>query len=600
MTITQGITIDGATSKDLDDAIWIERKDCGFVIMVLVSNVSDSIAINSDSDIKAKNCQFSIYRGTGGCVKPMLPRSLSEDKLSLLPGEKRGVLKFEFDLDTDLKCTDMRISEGIFQNLARFTHGEIPEIISNQGHELHKEISLLSQVSEKLLCRRRDAGSMAIYDIVAGWGADEEGNINPLADSERNIGYVIVQEMMILANTLLSTYCVKNDIPILYRNHRPKSSAPDIKELTGEIAEGFKLGDEKYLNHIRGRIALIAGKAEMDVKVKGHFGLNLPAYAYFTSPIRRYPDLVCHRNLLAHVRGEKFPYSLDQLEQLAKDYNTRIDYVRNEKNAFFKSIANIEGQRNLECERYSIMTEADLYRIIKVAQASSQSYPISLQNEICHRVESECLDNKTLALVFATSGTQFEQVIRERIYRSVRKRSYQATVIHQIICQKFEGTPLDLVESFDGPDNSKVFYCKALSSVADRHFFSNQVSARSKKKAAQLATLDLLQSMIGLSFDCSEALLPKIVQENNKDIKLLIDSKNPKSTLLEWCQKMEFPLPEFNTVKSGPDHMPSFISEVTVIKNNRKQVVNGSIGGSKKEAEKLAVLAWVNKYEADN
>lgn len=592
-----GITIDGASSKDLDDAIWIQKEAGGYELTVLISNVAKEISIDSDADEKAYSRQFSVYRGTGGCVSPMLPRSLSEDKLSLLPDSDRGVVKFTFSLNTDLDCIGIDISEAVFNNPARLNHGDVAVIADDSSHQLHEVINLFCDVAKQLLDKRRDAGSMAIYDVRSGWGTDEEGNIRKLGDAERNIGYVVVQEVMILANRLLSAYCVEHNIPILYRNHQPKAAAPEIKELSEEISIGMSHGDETYLRQLQSRIAMVAGKAEMGTRVKGHYGLNLPSYAYFTSPIRRYPDLVCHRNLLAHVKGEPFPYSEAKLKTFAEAYNQQIAEYRYKQNSYYQGKAAAEGKRNLESQSFTDKSDTELYRMLKVSLNESLDIPSSLQEEICTRIESGTFDNKMLVTFFMNTGTRFDQAIRERIIRAVLNEPHQASSVYRTIIQKNDGQPLELVENQEGPSNAPVFYCQAKTVISGKEFLSPAIAALGKKAAVHLATLSILQQLVETDIDCSVSDITSIEPAKKKVVELNTDGKNTKSALMEWCQKMGVELPVYESKRSGADHEPCFQSKVIVNVGDKSFEASGENAGSKKEAEKSASAAWIAQYK---
>lgn len=597
------ITIDGIGSKDLDDAIWCVRRDGGYLIRVLVSNVADQVPLGSEWDERARNKQFSIYSGSRGCVNPMLPRSLSEGALSLIEGQSRNVVVYEIYLDDTLNVVSVEISTGTFENNNRLDPAAIVEILQDKTHPLNSPIALMSDVATRLLSKRRQEGSLAIYDIFSGWACDEDGVIRKLSDAEKNIGYVIVQEFMVLTNSIISEYCLRHNVPIMYRNHQVNIAAPAVSDLSSEIQHAFTAQDTKLITQISKRLALFAGKAVMSSKVGGHYGLNLPSYAYFTSPIRRYPDLVNQRNILAYLRGQSYQHELQDIEHLATVYNARVAQVQQESANFHAKKAREKGEGNLDRQHFTNLDGKELHQVIKIyIEKGNEQAPALLQHEILSRVIADNIEHKTLALLFFSGFAGFQADVKEQVISVLRPKPHHATSICNILNQKFGVGEIGYDYRDFGPDNNRFFSCKASCTFKERVISSSEQFSGVKKVAGQFAALDILQQLVDVRLSLSEKPAEKLVYSkpapemaNTSPATHLV---NPVGALQELCQKNKYSMPLYEHSKEGPDHMPTFSATVTVNVFNRE--LSGSCTGapSKKEAAKLAAINLLNAYHS--
>jgi ribonuclease R len=600
MTTLNGLTLDGANSNDLDDAIWAIKILGGYELLISISNVAKHVGLNSPTDDIAQTNLFSLYRGSGGCVKPMLPRYLSEDQLSLSANKKRDVVVFKVTLDNDLKLKGVETSEAKFTNKHRLTHTDVPDIIAQSDHPLHCQLSMLANVATSLLNKRREAGAFAIYDICSGWAVDEEGQLRKLSDAEKNIGYVIVQELMILTNEAVSIFCVENDIPIMFRNHQAKSAAPKVEEFSAELQHAFSANDEKQMELLRKRLALVAGRAEMGTTTKGHYGLNLATYSYFTSPIRRYPDLVGHRNLLAFINKEPYPHSIESIEVLAKAYNERQIIVSDEKSAHFKKEAHKKAGDILENERYTQLGEKEFYRVLKVLDESYKVPSKNLVKEILHRMSSGSLAVKSMSLLIVRLGRDLERSVREAIIGNIKRYPHFATMIANDLIQIHGFTDLNIVTESTGADDKRIFKSTATIKSGERELNSYKTRAKKMKLASQLATLDLLQQLIGVKITLGNNDKPIDVEiPKEKPVVAFKETGNPKGDLQEWCQKNVVTMPIYGTVSTGDPHKPSFATTVFTVINGERLEVNTEVGLSKKQSQQHAAKLWIETYASE-
>lgn len=595
------VTIDGASSRDLDDAIWCEKTEFGYRLNVLIANVADSVLQSSPEDSIASERQFSIYSGARGCVKPMLPRHLSEKKLSLIQEETRPVISICIELTAACDVSQIAISTASFKNLNRLDYEMIPGILDNKEHSLHDGMCLMRDVAEQLLANRRKSGSLVIYDVVSGWSSDENGTIRKLSDIERNIGYVIVQELMILANSQLSEFCLKNNIPIMYRNHKVNIAAPSVKSVASDIETAFAAQNESGMKLIARRLSLFASKAVMSNSVGGHYGLNLPAYAWFTSPIRRYPDLVNQRNILAYLRGESFVHSHESIDSMADAYNQKVIAVDAETSEFHAKRAQEKATKVLVSESLSHVDSVTFYQSIK-SFLSSDAVQISeaMQAEVLRRAQSNLLEVKTLALLFSQGWRGFSDVYKREIIQELMNNLPLSISISNVMSQKYDLSEPQYEFSEDGQDHRRRFVCTASVIYREQHLLSKSQISHVKKASGQYAMWDLLNQMAGVGNLMSvqheqQAVKPETLTALRVSIDVSTIS-NPVGHLQEFCQKRKIGMPMYEYQKIGQDHLPQFQATVSVMFSSNQLTVTGSAATTKKEAARTAAALWLERH----
>lgn len=590
------ITIDSVSSKDLDDAIQLVRHPNGYTLTTYIANVSKHIWIGSSQDIRAREFLFSIYKGNAGCVKSMLSRYLSEEKLSLLPNESRDVVIFEFELDNNLNQLKTSVRLDKFINKNRLSQPDISEIINDAAHPLHEHCSLLANVALRLLDKRRESGALAIYDISHGWKTDEEGRLALIPRDECNIGYIVVQEMMILTNVLMADFCIKNNIPILYRNHQASDSNITTQQFAAELNEAIQSENYEKLAEISERMKSQFSRATVAPQNTGHKGLNMPGYAYFTSPIRRYVDLVNHRNLIAFIKGKEPLHDIDDLQDIAEKYNAKETDVKDDRSEFFKTKAKMDSEKNIISENFTEMTDKELYQAMKIV--AEKDLPISekMKEEILFRAQNNTIEHKLFSFIIAKLGDFLDIEFKNKLICALIPTPSNATSIYNILIQKFEFPELELEEKSVGASNIPIFLCKAR--LADRNIESSLIGAKNKKMASQLAILDILQNIFGAHVEIPSFNQPEPVKKPTPEkIKSAVRTSNHKGDLQEWCQKNKVPAPEYETTKVGPDHSPLFQAVVTVRMLGKPISSKSENCSSKKDAEQMAAKEWIDSME---
>ncbi len=323
-------TVDGADAKDFDDAISLERlgkgKNALLRVGIHIADVSYYVAEGTSLDSEAKERATSVY--LPGEVLPMLPEALSNGICSLVEGEPRLTLSVFADVTKDGDVKGMEVKETVITSDARLTYDEVQafadgEKLPKGKSKLGRDLTQLLKLTQKLRELRMAKGALdfefteAKVDVTA----DGELNVTPVRPNQAR---QLIEELMLLANRLVAQELSAKDIPALYRVHEDPSEAK-IQALVGNLGRlGYKLDmTQVEPEDLQNIIREAAGKPEAQLvntlllrSLKqarysadnlGHFGLAFEHYLHFTSPIRRYPDLVVHRVLRASLQNRLSP-----------------------------------------------------------------------------------------------------------------------------------------------------------------------------------------------------------------------------------------------------------------------------------------------------
>lgn len=323
------VTIDGEDARDFDDAVYCEpRSRGGWRLYVAIADVSHYVAVGSDLDQEAFQRATSVYFPQH--VVPMLPEKLSNGLCSLNPEVDRLTMVCEMLLDSQGQVTRFKFFEGLIHSHARLTYTQVAGMmaqrddknsgIRKQFHSVVWHIDHLSSLYERLVESRRSRGAIDFETQETRILFDAERKIQQIIPEERTEAHRLIEECMLCANVCAATLLQKSKLPSLYRTHEgPRQEKLDnLREFLGELGLGLPGGDDPTSKDFQRVLAQVAGRADAGViqtvilrsmnravyepENMGHFGLNYPAYAHFTSPIRRYPDLLVHRAIRYLIR----------------------------------------------------------------------------------------------------------------------------------------------------------------------------------------------------------------------------------------------------------------------------------------------------------
>jgi ribonuclease R len=327
-------TIDPEDAKDFDDALSV--KDIGgglYEVGVHIADVSYYVKEGSKIDKEARKRAFSIYLVDR--TIPMLPEVLSNNLCSLMPDKDRATFSAVFKMKENGEVVDSWFGEGVICSKRRFSYKEAQNILDNKEGEFYKELSILAKIAEHLKKERMDAGALSIEEDELFFELDHNGKPISLYRKEHLFTHNLIEEFMVIANKT-----VAEKFNTLHRIH----DNPDRKTISSLIAFllglGYRInikGDEissaeinKLFQDIRGKdeeflvknmVLRAMSKAKYSTMTKKHFGLALDKYMHFTSPIRRYADLVMHRIVKKKLRNEKV--KPENYEEVAREISLR-------------------------------------------------------------------------------------------------------------------------------------------------------------------------------------------------------------------------------------------------------------------------------------
>ena len=338
------VTIDGEDSRDFDDAVFCQRHKDGWRLLVAIADVSTYVEADTPLDREARLRGNSVYFPQQ--VIPMLPEVLSNQLCSLNPGVDRLCLVSEINFSADGTMLRHRFYEAVMRSHARLTYTQVAAMLVENDDGLRRQyrallahLEDLHSLYQRLRAARQQRGAIDFdrNETRIVFGALRK--IQKIVPVVRNEAHKMIEEFMISANVAAAEFLSQKRMPLVYRVHEEPSleKLTDVRSFMAEL--GLKLGggdkpragDYKRLidsvserpdRHLIETVLLRSlRQAIYSPDNVGHFGLALPAYTHFTSPIRRYPDLLVHRairHLLAGGSADSFPYSFADMESLGE------------------------------------------------------------------------------------------------------------------------------------------------------------------------------------------------------------------------------------------------------------------------------------------
>lgn len=295
------VSIDPPGAKELDDALSCVATSTGWTVDVCVPDVPALLTVDSEEDLEAREAGLSLYGPTGvrrSMLRPDLVRSLS-----LSPDEDRPMVHIRIDVACDLNARVERVTRLVHRTAARLTYGEGDKALAKTDHPHHARMSAVWDLASRLHDERA-AGTGAVFDVERRFYVNEEGQRIDLDERTAFRSNMAVMEFMVLANAALARHAAENGLPILYRNHRLAGfERGDRASAAADLARRDRIG--RHVAHRRLRtLSHLVEQADMGTVPLGHHGLDVTAYAWFTSPLRRYADVVNLRALLDGTRDQ--------------------------------------------------------------------------------------------------------------------------------------------------------------------------------------------------------------------------------------------------------------------------------------------------------
>lgn len=362
------VTIDPATCKDMDDAVYIEKQPFGYRIYTAIADVEHYVKLNSEIDNEAFKRGTSCYLGDG--VYPMLPECLSNEICSLEENKDRLAKITIVDMDKNGKILDYSINSGVINSKHKLSYNIADDIHFNNNNaqitysDVKNEIDLMFEASDILVNLRKKRGCLFIESKEPTFKLDDtKTKILEVTDEHSLLKSTkIIESFMILTNEIVGHYFTVNNLDTLFRTHSQptKSSLKELNEILQNFnfppVEGTSISYQKLLKQIKGNeyeeyltkmILRSMQKAIYQPDNIGHFGLASSEYIHFTSPIRRYPDLVTHRILTSHQSQKGYFPSYEQLFAIGQHLSEREKQAQEAENESNKLMIAMWAENNI-------------------------------------------------------------------------------------------------------------------------------------------------------------------------------------------------------------------------------------------------------------
>lgn len=336
------VTIDGEDARDFDDAVYAEKRPGGgYRVVVAIADVSHYVRLGTALNEEAEERGTSVY--FPHFVLPMLPEALSNGLCSLNPHLDRLCMVCDLNVSRVGRVTQYEFYPAVMHSKARLTYTQVAAYLDGdsqavpEDRTVRKSLNTLFQLYQVLKELRAKRHAMEFETVETYMTFDELGGIKEILPRSRNEAHKLIEECMLLANVAAAQYSLKNEIPMLYRVHdapefsRTQKVRDYVKLLGLNFPEQPTQADyQAVIEATKDRIdapsihaVLLRSmmQAYYGPENIGHYGLAYEAYTHFTSPIRRYPDLLLHRAIKAHLKHKQFALSGNQLAEAGEHYS---------------------------------------------------------------------------------------------------------------------------------------------------------------------------------------------------------------------------------------------------------------------------------------
>ncbi|WP_156189527.1 ribonuclease R [Acinetobacter indicus] len=336
------VTIDGEDARDFDDAVYADKRPGGgYRVVVAIADVSHYVRTGKPLDDEAQERGTSVY--FPHFVLPMLPEALSNGLCSLNPQVDRLCMVCDLNLSRAGRVTKFEFYPAVMHSKARLTYTQVAQYFDGdsaaipEDRDVRKSLNTLFQLYQVLKGLRAQRHAMEFETVETYMTFDELGGIQEILPRTRNDAHKLIEECMLLANVAAAEFALKNDIPMLYRVHEPPefSRIQKVREFVKLLGLNFpeqptQADYQAVIDATKDRIdapsihaVLLRSmmQAYYGAANAGHYGLAYEAYTHFTSPIRRYPDLLLHRAIKAHLAQKPYPISGAALDDAGEHFS---------------------------------------------------------------------------------------------------------------------------------------------------------------------------------------------------------------------------------------------------------------------------------------
>lgn len=586
--LVRGITLDSPTTKDLDDAFWIEAIPTGYTLSLSISDVAS--CIHSERTPALEHEAFmrglTLYKEDQVAL-PMLPTILSENWLSLLERQPRPTVTITLSLNANFSAgePDIRLTQMI--NQKRLSYIEADGAIVHPQTEIDAMLKLAYTVAFSLLQLRKK------HQIAQSYQEDADKKSEYSSE-------IIPHEFTLLVNKACASFLATQRIPALYRNFRQDVSSPEGQPSYQE--DPFSLAAhpdaEKQPENARQTSACYAYAGE------GHERLGNAIYIRLTSPLRRYVDLVNQRILIASYFRQDPPYTLSELERIAAHINHQEQsveamekqYILEAQERDIRSlIAELESD-DQAVTRLAALDAQVFYQIIRVL-ARTHILPQMLEAEICRRFEQQAWQPHDLFILvfrFQNSGEHWQRV-SEATLRALQTQPHHAMSILSLGAQQSGWPEPDYTIQIIGPAHAQRHRVSGQITIEGQYYTSRQYETQKKDLAMQQVATELLIRIARVehilqpleAFTIEPSLSSVSLQPTVEEKRSQTTYPNAKGILNELEQKTALKA-TYSAVQAGLAHEPVWSCTCTIILNLIDPIQGSGSSRSKKIAEQQA------------
>lgn len=583
------VSIDPPGAKELDDAIACTVTDDGWLVDVCLPDVPALLVAGGEEDLEAREAGLSLYGPTG--VRRSMLRPERVETLSLSHRHERPMVHVRIAVAADLRAEVVSVRRLVHRTADRLTYEEGDRALADAAHPHHARLAALWDLASRLH-EDRTAGTGSVFDMDARFYTNEEGKRVDLDERTAYRSNMAVMETMVLANAALARHASRSGVAVLYRNHRLTGFAHgDRASCAAEFALRERVGVHTARQRLRG-LAHLVEQAEMGTRPLGHYGLDLPAYAWFTSPLRRYADVVNLRALLDGVvdadleaLGSRLTGLHRSQKDLSDDHHGRVHRSR-----IARAVSRGDGRS---------IASADVHTIVRALMENPGFDPRMAMTIVAERMAADQLSGRDMEALlehadalfggdagetvraWAAQGARAEVLAQHRDGGKTPMPSNASGINHKGLLMERAQARKARVDvgkaSRTGPSHAPVFTVEVTWTPRSGTPLGRQATGRTIRDAEQTAAAAVLEALRDGGRDAGPSVaVPQGVA--------------PKTAIIEMGARTPGSEVTFDpAVQTGPPHQPSFAVRLHGRIGERVFDVQGA-ATSKREAERDASL----------
>lgn len=600
-TFPAGIMIDSPSTRDRDDAVWVEPEGAGWNVTVHIALVADAIPADGDLDRALLRRPWTVYRPDR--IIPMLPPALGAVR-TLHPHRPRDTVAVDFHVAPDGTVSRAHVTRGRLTRPHATDYATATAAMDDAAHPLHRVLRHARDAAHALLARRRGRGALVLYDLMRGWANDGDTGLRPLASSERHTAYLVVSECMVAANTAVAEFAVTAGIPIPFRNHLPAPTAPPAERLLEELRLAVDAEQWRRDNAHR-RLDHLLLPAFYAPHATEHYGLRLPWYCHSTSPLRRYADVLVQRQLLAVLDDRTPAHTTTDLAERSEAINTLLHQARQRRRERHARTETQRDQALLHAGGFEALPPEEFHKVLVLCVESGR-HRDDVERELLRRLDAGSIHVRDARPILLDTADPRWGSAREALARWLLDRSADAQMLLNLHVQA-RGLDAPRWEQHAVAGSHPPQFVARVGLLVDvTTRWSATCSASSKTAARGEAALSLLAELTGIALLGSRATGPDTgpdsgpppgVEPGDPDA---VVARDPVTALNEYLHARRVSDLYYDFDAVGPAHRPTFTCTARCRHTRTGTALDAQGSGATKAAAKAeAARALLDALAAD-